>query len=172
MWCYFNDKNNTIRYILGERGANPLFCIGINPSTAKPEDLDPTLKKVKSISLANNFDGWIMFNIYPQRCTNPNELDCTISNTISKQNLRYIKACLSSHDKPTVWAAWGTLIEKRNFFINCLQEIYNESKKVNAQWIRFGNVTKKGHPCHPLYIKTNSIKQEFNIEEYLDRFTL
>lgn len=47
MWHYKNDKDNTIRYILGEEGNKPLFCIGINPSTAEPDNLDSTLKKAR-----------------------------------------------------------------------------------------------------------------------------
>ncbi|MFR6424354.1 MAG: DUF1643 domain-containing protein, partial [Oscillospiraceae bacterium] len=52
------------------RGAkNPLICIGINPSTAQPGDLDNTLKSVERIALGNGYDSFTMFNVYPQRAT-------------------------------------------------------------------------------------------------------
>ena len=60
------------RYVLGRVGRRPLVCIGINPSTAQPGALDPTLKSVERLANANGFDSWIMFNVYPQRATNPN----------------------------------------------------------------------------------------------------
>ena len=34
----------------GDPGENPLICIGINPSTAAPGDLDNTLKSVERIA--------------------------------------------------------------------------------------------------------------------------
>ena len=45
-WLYAPNFYSEYRYILGTRGKNPLICIGINPSTAQPGDLDNTLKSV------------------------------------------------------------------------------------------------------------------------------
>lgn len=39
-WIYVPDFYTEYRYILGTRGDNPLICIGINPSTAAPDNLD------------------------------------------------------------------------------------------------------------------------------------
>ena len=119
MWHYENDKNNKIRYILGEDGKKPLFCVGINPSTAEPYCLDPTVNRVKVISLKNKFDGWFMLNIYPQRATNPNELDRCYENDSHKKNVEFIEKYLTNFEKPVIWAAWGTLIEKRKFMLSC-----------------------------------------------------
>ncbi|WP_416386030.1 DUF1643 domain-containing protein [Anaerocolumna aminovalerica] len=44
-WIYEIDEENIIRYVLGTVGENPLICFGLNPSTAEPDFLDPTLKK-------------------------------------------------------------------------------------------------------------------------------
>ena len=46
-WLYAPNFYSEYRYILGTRGKNPLICVGINPSTAKPDDLDNTLKSVQ-----------------------------------------------------------------------------------------------------------------------------
>ena len=45
-WLYAPNFYSEYRYILGTRGKNPLICIGINPSTAEPDNLDNTLKSV------------------------------------------------------------------------------------------------------------------------------
>ena len=50
-WLYAPNFYSEYRYILGTRGKNPLICIGINPSTAKPDALDNTLKSVERIAL-------------------------------------------------------------------------------------------------------------------------
>ena len=70
-WLYEKNRNNTARYILGETGKKPLVCVGINPSTAAPNNLDRTLTNVKRFSELNGYDGWLMLNVYPQRSTDP-----------------------------------------------------------------------------------------------------
>ena len=62
-WLYAPNFYSEYRYILGTRGKNPLICIGINPSTAQPGDLDNTLKSVQRIAHGNGFDRFIMFNV-------------------------------------------------------------------------------------------------------------
>ena len=52
-WLYVPDYYTDYRYILGTRGSDPLICIGINPSTAAPDDLDNTLKSVSRIAAGN-----------------------------------------------------------------------------------------------------------------------
>ena len=74
-WIYVPDFYTEYRYILGTRGDNPLICIGINPSTAAPDNLDNTLKSVSRIAGGNGFDSWIMFNVYAQRATRPDDMD-------------------------------------------------------------------------------------------------
>ena len=45
-WLYVPNFYAEYRYILGTRGEKPLVCVGVNPSTAAPNDLDNTLKSV------------------------------------------------------------------------------------------------------------------------------
>ena len=73
-WLFVPNQYTEYRYILGTRGQKPLICIGINPSTARPGDLDPTLKSVERVAKANGFDSFIMFNVYAQRATSPDDL--------------------------------------------------------------------------------------------------
>ena len=74
LWYYEPHTYQPYRYVLGRVGRHPLVCIGINPSTAQPGALDPTLKSVERLANANDFDSWIMFNVYPQRATDPNDM--------------------------------------------------------------------------------------------------
>jgi len=63
-WIYHHDEPLT-RYSLGVEGNNPLLGIGVNPSTAKPGNLDPTVASVARFAEAKGYDGWLMFNLYP-----------------------------------------------------------------------------------------------------------
>ena len=49
-WLYVPSTYSDYRYILGTRGAAPLICVGLNPSTAAPDALDPTLQSVQRIA--------------------------------------------------------------------------------------------------------------------------
>jgi len=168
-WLYENDKDNSVRYILGKKGNNPLICFGINPSTAEPDNLDNTLKSVNRISNNNKFDSWIMFNIYPQRSTDPNGIHKDFDLTIHKKNLFFLKQILSKLEHPTIWAAWGTLIEKRPFLLKCLVDIHKLTLKHNCNWVSCGNISVKGHPHHPLYLNSNSKPENFNISNYVQK---
>ena len=52
IWYYEPHTYQSYRYVLGRVGKHPLVCIGINPSTAQPGALDPTLKSVVTIFFA------------------------------------------------------------------------------------------------------------------------
>ena len=122
-WLYAPNFYSEYRYILGTRGKNPLICIGINPSTAQPGDLDNTLKSVERIALGNGFDSFIMFNVYAQRATDPDAMEKICNMQLHKENLEAFRYVLSISQKPAVWAAWGTIIEKRDYLPQCVREI-------------------------------------------------
>ena len=113
LWYYEPHVYMPYRFVLGKPGKRPLVCIGINPSTAQPGALDPTVKSVERLALSNGFDSWIMFNVYPQRATDPNDMDKTPDRALCDQNLLWLEAVLNQTEA-TMWAAWGTLIEKRD----------------------------------------------------------
>ena len=69
-------------------GNNPLITIGINPSTAEPEKMDNTMKSVERIAMGNGFDSFIMFNVYAQRATDPNQMNKEINPMLHKENMR------------------------------------------------------------------------------------
>ena len=109
-WLYAPNFYSEYRYILGTRGRNPLICIGINPSTARPDALDNTLKSVERIALGNGFDSFIMFNVYAQRATSPDDMEKNCNMQLHKENLEAFRYVLSISEKPAIWAAWGAII--------------------------------------------------------------
>ena len=168
-WLYAPNFYSEYRYILGTRGKNPLICIGINPSTAEPGNLDNTLKSVERIAHGNGFDSFIMFNVYAQRATNPDAMEKVCNPLLHKENLEAFRYVLSISDKPAVWAAWGAVIEKRPYLSQCLRDMVAVGQSCGATWHCAGAITKKGHPHHPLYLRKDEKLKPFDVESYLNQ---
>ena len=168
-WLYAPPFYSEYRYILGTRGKNPLICIGINPSPAEPDNLDNTLKSVERIALGNGFDSFIMFNVYAQRATSPDDMEKTCNAALHRENLEAFRYVLSISPQPAVWAAWGAIIEKRKYLPACVRDMLLAGEEYGAQWYCAGAITKKGHPHHPLYLRKDEKIRPFNVKEYLDK---
>ena len=154
-WLYIPDHYAEYRYLLGTRGENPLICIGINPSTAAPGDLDNTLKSVERIAAGNGFDSFLMFNVYAQRATRPEDMDEKRNEALHRENMaafRWVLSGVGEGHRPAVWAAWGTIIEKRPYLKECVRDMVAIGESFGAQWLCAGKCSKKGHPHHPLYL--------------------
>lgn len=172
-WLYVPCQYSEYRYILGTRGKNPLICIGINPSTAEPDNLDNTLKSVERLARFNGYDSFIMFNVYPQRATNPDDMSKSLNEKMHYENMQafeYILSLYSDQNTPAIWAAWGTIIEKRPYLKDCVKAMVALGEKYGAKWYTCGARSKvKGHPHHPLYLKKESVVESFqDILEYLN----
>lgn len=166
-WIYAPNFYSEYRYILGTRGEKPLICVGINPSTAKPDALDNTLKSVERIALGNGFDSFLMFNVYAQRATRPDDMERSCNLVLHRENMEAFRYLLSIGEKPAVWAAWGAIIEKRDYLAACVADMLEISREYDAQWFCAGPISKKGHPHHPLYLRKDEKLKPFDTEGYL-----
>ena len=166
-WLYAPNFYSEYRYILGTRGKNPLICVGINPSTAKPDALDNTLKSVQRIADGNGFDSFLMFNVYAQRATRPDDMEKACNLRLHEENMKAFRHLLSIGEKPAVWAAWGAIIEKRRYLPECVADMLAISREYDAQWFCAGPISKKGHPHHPLYLRKDEKLKPFDTESYL-----
>ena len=166
-WLYVPNTYSEYRYILGTRGEKPLICIGINPSTAAPDALDPTLQSVQRIALANGYDSFLMFNVYAQRATRPDDMEPQCNRQLHEENRKAFRYLLSLCKEPAVWAAWGNIIMKRDYLMDCMRDFLADGKAVGAKWYTAGPLLKSGHPHHPLYLKRDTALLDFDIEAYL-----
>lgn len=166
-WFYAPNFYSEYRYILGTRGKNPLICIGINPSTARPDALDNTLKSVQRIADGNGFDSFIMFNVYAQRATRPDDMEKACNSRLHEENMKAFAHVLSLSQNPTVWAAWGAIIEKRTYLPACVRDMVMIGQDFQAHWCCAGAISKKGHPHHPLYLRKDELLKPFDVEAYL-----
>lgn len=162
---YDINKTNTHRYSLGRLNDKTLFVFGVNPSTASDTKLDPTLKNVESFSKLLGFDSFVMFNLYPQRATNPDNMHLRLSKQAHDKNLEFIAKYIP--EKATIWAAWGNLITQRPYLIQCLKDINEVLKSKKIKWIKYDEFTKAGHPKHPSRKKLIDKFDQLDINRYL-----
>ena len=148
-WLYVPNTYSEYRYILGTRGQKPLICVGINPSTAAPDAL--------------------MFNVYAQRATRPDDMERVCNSALHEENRKAFRYLLSLSETPAIWAAWGNIIEKRDYLMDCMRDFAADGQAANAQWFTAGPLLKSGHPHHPLYLKSTTALQPFDIDAYLCR---
>lgn len=167
-WLYAPNFYSEYRYILGTRGSRPLICIGVNPSTARPDALDNTLKSVERIALGNGYDSFIMFNVYAQRATRPDDMEKACNPDLHRENMEAFRYVLSICPEPAVWAAWGAVIEKRKYLPGCVRDMVCLGREYDARWLCAGPVSRKGHPHHPLYLRKDEPLRPFDILGYLD----
>ena len=168
-WLYAPNFYSEYRYILGTRGEKPLICIGINPSTARPDALDNTLKSVERIALHNGYDSFLMFNVYAQRATSPDDMERQCNEALHRENMEAFRYVLGLSEAPAVWAAWGAIIEKRDYLSRCLRDMLAAGEEFGARWFCAGAISKKGHPHHPLYLRKDELLRPFDLKGYLER---
>ena len=75
---------------------------------------------------------------------------------------------LSISERPAVWAAWGTIIEKRPYLPQCVKDMVAAGEEYGASWYCAGKVSKKGHPHHPLYLRKDEKLKPFDVAAYLE----
>lgn len=145
---YLPKDYGRYRYALGKIGKNPLVVICMNPSAAKEDSSDMTINRIIKASEKLNHDGWIVFNLYPERATDARKLE-EYSETAGRDNIEIIREFLIEYDINEVWGAWGntngieTLKLAREGILNMLEDI-------NVRVYYFGTLSKEGNPRHPL----------------------
>lgn len=172
VWVFVPNYYTEYRYILGTRGNNPLICIGINPSTAKPNMLDPTLKSVERIAHYNGYDSFIMFNVCAQRATSPDDVDIVFNEALHSENMKAFEYILGLTVHPHIWVAWGTIISKRSYFYHCLADMVTIGEAYDSEWLCAGKCSKNGHPHHPLYLKKDEKLRPFDVVDYLQKTSM
>lgn len=172
---YENSTDNLYRFALGKMGSNPLICFGINPSIATPKHYDRTMQKLETLSERFGFDGYVMFNLYPERSKDPKKLPKKPNQEACIENIKRIEKVLSQlpSTTDTVLAAWGDSINNHDYLKTCLKDIAKMMEQHGYRWVCIGK-SKSGNPYHPLVRFTKEQWEttkltDFDINQYLAR---
>ncbi|WP_031588770.1 DUF1643 domain-containing protein [Kandleria vitulina] len=165
------QKYGRYRYALGKKGTNPLVAICMNlvaicmnPSAAKEDSSDMTINRVISASEKLNHDGWIVFNLYPERATDAKNLE-EFNEAISKENIDIIRRFLIEHKIKEVWGAWGNAKGIETLRL-AKKDIFNMLSEISVRVFYFGTLSKEGNPRHPLQ-RNEKVVFADNCKKYL-----
>ena len=109
----------------------------------------------------------MMLNLCAQRATDPNDMTRDYPLVLREGNVSAFEYALSLSERPVVWAAWGTMIEKRPYLRELLEDLAGAADRYHAEWVSFGPRSKKGHPHHPLYLRQDAAMAPFDVHAYL-----
>ena len=119
--------------------------IGLNPSTATPDKLDPTVSKCEHWAKAWGFDGFVMLNLFSYRATEPAEMKVQGEDASGwPDNHEAIKSiCSESGLIVCCWGNDGACMQQSSTFRTLLTHLEKYALAIN----------KTGEPKHPLYHK-------------------
>ncbi len=143
------DKTQEYRYVLWrtwDQNAPRITFIMLNPSTANEFENDPTIRRCISFAKQWGFGSLGVVNLFAYRATNPIEI-YTVDDPIGKENDLHILRELEKTE--LVILAWGT----KGAYLNRDKNVLDMLSSFDLFAI---DISKEGHPKHPLYLKGDS----------------
>ena len=109
--CAFS-ADRRYRYSLIHRinpllGDNLILWIGLNPSTADEQQLDPTLTRIRSFSQREGFDGFWMANLFGLRTPYPKEMRADPEPVGAGNDAALLEAAARCDKIVAAWGAGG-----------------------------------------------------------------
>ena len=157
--AYFCGENNEYRPYLYRRWGdvlndpNYVMFVGMNPSTADANSNDPTLTRMIGFASKWGYPACYVCNVLDYRATFPKEL--IGKPACSDENIRVILSIAKRADRVVV--CYGVL--PSNLHDVAMQTI-NQLRLHNIRMWCFGR-TLKGHPRHPLYLRSDTPLETF-----------
>lgn len=165
---YHASPDERFRYLLGQKGKKMLVAFGINPSKANQKRSDATVTRVVRTAAKNQFDGWLMMNVCPQRSTDPKGLKMQSLQEEHRKNSEAFREILKTIPDYACLGAWGNLIESRDYLKHYLTDLVSSPDLIKRKWFCFGT-THQGHPKHPSRSGYNQFRP-FDMVQYMESF--
>ena len=127
--------------------------IGLNPSTADEQQLDPTLRRIRSFSRLYGFGGsFIMLNLFAFRATDPRKM-LAAQDPVGPDNNKIILE--KTADVDTIVACWGG-------GGNELSRARDVMLLIGRPLVCIGR-NKDGTPAHPLYMPSSDAFEPYTL---------
>jgi hypothetical protein len=134
--------------------------IGLNPSTADENKLDPTLKRLQTFAQSWGFGGMEMLNLFAYRSTDPKGLN-NVDDPIGHGNDRAIRLTTDACQHVVCcWGIHGGKMGRSAIVLWAIQKTVPQSQIYCfglTQPVKVGEEAKKyPQPLHPLYLKSDT----------------
>lgn len=147
------SRDRIYRYTLTrtwDEYAPGLMVVGLNPSTADENQLDPTLRRVRAFAKRQGYGGFVMTNLFAFRATNPLNMR-RAEEPVGPDNDHWLEKtaiqCVS------VLCAWGTNGGHRDRDRAVMAILDGINRRFGGDMsIMCLGTTKDGYPRHPLYV--------------------
>lgn len=146
------SKCMSYRYALWRKlpsGEGDAVFIGLNPSVADHEQLDPTCKRCQSFAMAWGCSRYVMLNAFSYRATDPKKM-LDHHEPIGELNDEYLRKF--TKDARIIVAAWGTHCDDLRAKAVC---------QVIARPLECLGKNHHGSPKHPLYLPATAKRVPF-----------
>lgn len=160
MWCEADiSDDGAYRYRLTRRWGRPtdqqICWVMLNPSTADAVEDDPTIRRCIGFSEAWGFGSLVVVNLFALRSTDPKALLTCDVDPVGPRNDHAIR--LASIQSAVTIAAWGTKGGYRHRNADVIRLVTGDCME-NMHAL---DITKDGHPKHPLYVKGDTRPKMF-----------
>lgn len=126
--------------------ARQIMWVGLNPSTADENELDPTLRRVRAFTMREGGTSFVMTNLFAWRDTKPAGMKAAVD-PVGPLNDRVLLAQAAA--SALIVCAWGTDGDYRYRASNVLHLLRDFP-------LRCLGKNGDGSPKHPLYVAGNT----------------
>lgn len=121
----------------------PIVWIGLNPSTADENQLDPTLRRIRGYSKAWGYNTFYMLNLFAFRATDPTVMR-RAADPVGPENDYWILETVKRADKVIcAWGRHGEYLGRQEAVLHLL----------SGYPLYYLEKTCDGIPKHPLYLR-------------------
>lgn len=172
------------RFLLKKEGYKPLIVVGLNPSKADEYKPDATMRKIMGFISkwkergSQDFDSFIMLNLYPLRETFPRRLKDK-DDYLHKMNLEVISSILKEHPSGSVLLCYGDSIELVKWLKDCRDDVFKllgqypdlkvcclgEFQDCLGESTDKCNLTRRKNPRHPSRLSYKNELTPFKIPD-------
>lgn len=123
--------------------------VGLNPSTADEDALDPTLRRCIRFAHREGYGGLWMGNLFAYRATDPKDMKAQADLAVGPENDRWLRDM-------AMWAGFGNAIAAWGAHGGWLGRDEEVKRLLGDYRLRCFGRTKAGHPKHPLYLPSDT----------------
>ena len=132
-----------------------ILWIGLNPSTADEQQLDPTLRRIKNFSDVWGFNCFVMTNLFAFRATRPEDMKAALDPVGPQNDATLTRLSRTSEMIVAAWGKHGSLCQRERIVTELI-------RATSPQKIHCLAVNADGSPKHPLYVKGDTLPTEYD----------